>query len=49
MASLNNDDEPIEVGECIADALIEFNWHDDDIKDVECDAILDVDRVNDGV
>ena len=49
MASLNNDDEPIEVGECVADGLIELNCHDDDIEDVDCDVILDVDRVNDSV
>ena len=49
MANLNNDDEPIEVGECVADGLIELNCHDDDIEDVDCDVILDVDCVNDGV
>ena len=49
MASLNNDDEPIEVDECVADGLIELNCHDDDIEDVDCDVILDVDCVNDGV
>ena len=49
MASLNADDEPIEVDECVAEELIELNCHDDDIEDVERDVILDVNRVNEGV
>ena len=49
MASFNAYDEPIKVGECVDDGLIELKCHDDDIEDVECDVILDVDRVNDGV
>ena len=49
MANLNNDDEPIEVDEYVADGLIELNCHDDDIEDVDCDVILDVVCVNDGV
>ena len=49
MANLNIDDEPIKVDEYVADGLIDLNCHDDDIGDVDCDVMLDVVRVNDGV
>ena len=49
MVNLTNDDEPIEVDEYVADGLIDLNCHDDDIGDVDCDVILDVVCVNDGV
>ena len=49
MASLNDDDELIEVDEYVADGLIGLHCHDDDIGNVDCDVILDVVCVNDGV
>ena len=48
MASLILDDTQIDDDELATDGVIVLN-EDDDIEDVEFGAILDVDRVNDGV
>ena len=35
--------------DCASDGIVAPNYHDDDIEDVDCDIIVDVDCVNDSV
>ena len=49
MASLILEDTQIDDDEHPTDSVMVLNEDDDEIDDVECDVMLDVDRVNDGV
>ena len=49
MASLILENIQIDDDEHPIDGVIVLNEDDDDIKNIECEVMLDVDRVNDGV